>query len=270
MVKEARKEFSVALCGFCDREQKALGSAFKLSAVRSRCYLRWEASLTRPDICLVNEDLPAGADGWVELAERLKRTDFPVIRIGLADRNSALFDGITSVFVKRPVLASKVLKALDDLVTDVYRFAPELAIHDAASAQVVAELGESPLPLTASGAKRILVVDDSESVRKMMEVRLTKEGYDVDFATTGEEALAMSRERTYDLIFLDVMLPGIDGYDVSRQLKRDIRVQAPVIMLTGKTSRIDRLRGSLASADAYLTKPLAIDSLNETLKRYLH
>jgi len=104
----------------------------------------------------------------------------------------------------------------------------------------------------------------------MMEVRLLKEGYAVDFAETGEEALLKTRSRTYDLIFLDVMLPGISGYDVSRQMKKDIRVTAPVVMLTGKTSRVDKLRGTLASADAYLTKPLAIDSLNETLKRYLH
>jgi twitching motility two-component system response regulator PilG len=104
----------------------------------------------------------------------------------------------------------------------------------------------------------------------MMEVRLVKKGYAVDFATTGEEALTKAREHADDLIFLDVMLPGIDGFDVSRVLKRNIRVQAPVVMLTGKTSRIDKLRGTLASADAYLTKPLSIDHLNQTLQRYLH
>ena len=121
----------------------------------------------------------------------------------------------------------------------------------------------------APSAKKILVVDDSESVRKMMEMRLVKKGFAVDFALTGEEALTKAREQVYDLIFLDVMLPGISGYDVSRHLKKEIQVRAPVVMLTGKTSRLDKLRGTLASADAYLTKPLTLDSLNETLQRYL-
>ncbi len=277
MTKDASKEFTVALCGFSDREQMALGSAFKLSAVRSSRYVRWEQGSQRPEICLVNEDLAEGADAWVELCGRLRRTDFPVIRIGATNKNDSTFEGTKSVFVKRPVIGSRILKALDELVAEVYYFAPELAIRDDMSAQVMAGLeekrnshAEPQAHATAGLVKRILVVDDSESVRRMMEVRLLKEGYAVDFAETGEEALLKTRSRTYDLIFLDVMLPGISGYDVSRQMKKDIHVSAPVVMLTGKTSRIDKLRGTLASADAYLTKPLAIDSLNETLKRYLH
>ncbi|WP_200373190.1 response regulator [Thiocystis violacea] len=238
--------------------------------MRSRRYVRWENGRDRPDICLLNEDLPAGAESWVELCQRLRRTDFPVIRIGMASKHSDLFEGVKSVFVKRPVLASRVLKALDELVTDVYHFAPELAIHDDMPRHLIAGSGVSETHAGVAGLiRRILVVDDSESVRKMMEVRLAKEGFEVDFAETGEEALIKARERPYDLIFLDVMLPGINGYDVSRQLKKEIHVQAPVVMLTGKTSRIDKLRGSLAHADGYLTKPLAIGSLDETLHRYL-
>ncbi len=277
MTKDASKEFTVALCGFSEREQNALGSAFKLSAVRPTRYVRWERDRRRPDICLVNEDLPAGADGWAEICGQLRRTDFPVIRIGAASKNADLFESTRNVFVKRPVIGSRILRALDELVADVYYFAPEQAIRDDMSAQAIASLGEVGHGVdethheTPDGtAKRILVVDDSESVRRMMEVRLVKEGYEVEFAVTGEEALLKTRSRTYDLIFLDVILPGINGYDVARQMKRDIRVEAPVVMLTGKTSRIDKLRGSLASADAYLTKPLAIKSLKETLKRFLH
>jgi len=161
---------------------------------------------------------------------------------------------------------------LDDLVTEFYRFAPELAIRDDVPAEEVAKTRKPSIPDAPSAptrAKRVLVVDDSESVRRMMELRLRKWGYTVEVAVSGEEGLVKARERSYDLIFLDVMLPGINGFSVSRVLKKDIGVSAPVVMLTSRTSKIDRLRGSLASADAYLTKPLTIEDLNETLERYL-
>jgi two-component system, cell cycle response regulator len=268
MVTTETRDFAIALCGFSDGEQKVLSRAFMLSHVRPRHYLQWSEGRTLPDICIVNEDLPAGSLAWNEI-RRFSPVEIPVVRIGMGTRASQVFAGVANVFFKRPLLANRILKTLDDLVTDVYHFAPELAIRDDMPAHLVGEMARSQSHATALSTKRILVVDDSESVRKMMEVRLKNGGYAVDFATTGEEALTKARERSYDLIFLDVMLPGIDGFDVSRLLKRNIRVQAPVVMLTGKSSRIDKLRGTLASADAYLTKPLSIDQLNETLQRYL-
>lgn len=268
MATTQSREFRIALCGFGDREQKALGSAFKLSEARPRRYLRWESGFGRPDVGIINEDLPTGRQAWLEMRRELSGANFPLLRVGIVDRASALFDDVEHVFIKRPVLAIRILKALDELVTEVYQFAPELSIHDNMATHGIAGLPEFGQQVSEF-AKRILVVDDSESVRKMMEVRLTLKGYAVDFAMTGEEALIRVRERSYDLIFLDVMLPGINGYEVSRHLKRHLQVPAPVVMLTGRTSRIDKLRGSLASADAYLTKPLTIDSLNETLQRYL-
>ena len=264
-----QKKFTIALCGFSESEEKSLGRAFQLSEVLPRHYVLWPQDRKRPDICILNEDLAAGAQAWATLCHALPGATFPVLRVGITDRASHLFDGVVNVFFKRPILANRVLKNLDDLVTDVYHFAPELAIHDDMSVQVLADHGENRVPAVAVSAKRILVVDDSESVRKMMEVRLGMAGYAVDFAITGEEALAKVHTCRYDLIFLDVMLPGINGYEVSRVLKRKMRVTAPVVMLTGKTSRFDKFRGTLASADVYLTKPLTIEHLNATLQRYL-
>lgn len=263
------KKFTIALCGFSESEEKSLGRAFQLSEVRPRHYVLWSQGQDRPDICILNEDIPAGPQGWTALRGTLPGAVFPVLRVGITDKTSHLFEGVVNVFFKRPVLANRILKALDDLVAEVYHFAPETDISDNMSVQVVAEQVEHQAPAVKATAKRILVIDDSESVRKMMEVRLGMAGFAVDFAETGEEALAKARDGNYDLIFLDVMLPGISGYEVSRTLKKKMRVQAPVVMLTGKTSRFDKLRGTLASADVYLTKPLTIDHLNATLQRYL-
>jgi len=87
---------------------------------------------------------------------------------------------------------------------------------------------------------RVLVVDDSESVRTMMEVKRQAAGYRVDFAHTGEDGLKMAIAHCFDLIFVDVVLPGMNGYDVWRRLERQVRVACPVVLLTSKSSRIDR------------------------------
>jgi twitching motility two-component system response regulator PilG len=265
-----QKQFTIALCGFPENEEKSLIRAFQLSAVRPQHYLLWSQTSNPPDICIINDDLPLGLQCWRELRRSFFGTNFPVVRVGSTDAPAAFASDVVSIFFKRPTLASRILKTLDELVSDVYHFAPELAIRDDPSAQAMADYNKTQsAPVTAPSAKRILVVDDSESVRTMMEVRLVKAGHAVDFAITGEEALTRVQERVYQLIFLDVMLPGINGYEVCRILKRKLRIAAPVVLLTGKTSRFDKLRGTFASADVYLTKPLSIEHLNTTLKRYL-
>lgn len=265
-ISESRT-FAVALCGFSDSERKVLGRAFGLSRVRPQHYLCWEQGQPTPHLCMVNEDLSAGRQEWIALRQALNGISLPVVRVGITETPTESYDGAIQVFSKRPVLASRILKTLDELVADAYHFAPDLVIDDnmllTKSVPVVAQ------DEAVAVAKRVLVVDDSESVRKIMELRLTKKGYAVDFAVTGEECLTKAREQSYDLIFLDVMLPGISGYDVVRHLKRDFHLQSPVVMLTSKSSRLDKLKGALASADAYLTKPLTIDCLEQTLTRFL-
>ncbi|MBK5963791.1 hypothetical protein CCR95_06760 [Thiocystis minor] len=269
MAATESREFTVAPCGFPDSDQKALGRAFMLAGVRPKRYLFWTASRQQPDVCLVNEDQPEGVLEWTALRERFPEAPIPVLRVGALARDETLFEQVTSTFFQRPILANRVLKALDAFVSEVYRFAPELAIHDDMQVQSPQQEDAGDVSPNKTSSKKILVVDDSESVRKMMAMQLVKMGYSVEFAETGENALTKAREQIYDLIFLDVMLPGINGYDVSRHLKRNLRIPTPVVMLTGRTSRMDKLRGTLASADAYLTKPLTLDQLNETLQRFL-
>lgn len=263
------RPFAVALFGFTDREHRAISSALKLSEARSKSYLLWDSGSSPPDICMVNEDLPAGAEAWRHLHSHFPNASIPTIRLGAIDRPSAHFEDTHAVFLKRPVLANRVLRALDGLVTTAFHYAPELAIHDDMPTDTLPHrrpgAGDRP---SYSALGRILVVDDSESVRRMMEVQLTQQGYTVDFAMSGEDGLAKASQRSYVLIFLDVMLPGINGYDVARLLKRNRAHQPPVVMLTSKSSRIDKLRGALASADAYLTKPVSIDTLRATLERF--
>ena len=266
-----QKEFSVVLCAFTPSEEKVLSSAFKLSTVRSRRYAAWEGD-EAPEIAIVNEDRPEGLEALRALQRRFASGTWPVLRVGAAERETESYAGISQIFYKRPVLASRILKTLDQLVAEAYQFNPEAKISDDATVDTLADLvrqAKGPAPEAAADAKKILVIDDSEAIRKMMEVKLQDQGHQVEFAVTGEDGLTRAQAQEFQLIFLDVMLPGINGYEVCRRLKREIRVRCPVILLTSKSSRIDKLRGSLASADHYLTKPLEIADLQAALERFL-
>jgi two-component system OmpR family response regulator len=107
---------------------------------------------------------------------------------------------------------------------------------------------------------RILLVEDDDRIVGFIKRGLEAEGYLVDLANSGEDALAMVREASYSLIVLDRLLPGIDGLEVCRMLQRERRENL-VLMLTAKDSLQDKVEGLKGGADDYLTKPFAFDEL---------
>ncbi len=106
---------------------------------------------------------------------------------------------------------------------------------------------------------RILVVDDDPEIVSFLKRGLTYEGYVVDTAADGTEALAKAHEREPDLVVLDIMMPGIDGIEVSKRLRQAGDV--PILMLTAKGTVADRVAGLDSGADDYLVKPFAFDEL---------
>jgi heavy metal response regulator len=107
---------------------------------------------------------------------------------------------------------------------------------------------------------RILVIEDHDKVAQFILKGLREEHFAVDHASTGTEGLSMARVGEYDAIVLDVMLPGLNGFDVVAQL-RSKGVATPVLMLTAKTTVADRVQGLDAGADDYLVKPFAFAEL---------
>ncbi|HJU37234.1 MAG TPA: response regulator transcription factor [Gaiellaceae bacterium] len=107
---------------------------------------------------------------------------------------------------------------------------------------------------------RVLVVEDEKKLGELLGRGLREEGYAADVADRGEEALWMARAVEYDAIVLDVMLPGADGFEICRRLRRD-GVWTPVLMLTARDAVDDRVGGLDAGADDYLTKPFAFEEL---------
>ena len=108
----------------------------------------------------------------------------------------------------------------------------------------------------------ILVVDDEPHITELIQFNLELNDYNVDIANNGKEALEKAKSSTFDLIILDVMLPYIDGFDVLKILKRDIKYkEVPILMLTAKNSEADKVLGLETGADDYLTKPFSIKEL---------
>jgi len=112
------------------------------------------------------------------------------------------------------------------------------------------------------GKARLLVVEDDFDISNMLRIYFTSQGYDVDVAGRGSEALERTRQVMPHLIILDIMLPDIDGYEVCRRLRTNTRTShVPVIFLTQKDERSDKLQGLELGADDYITKPFDIEEL---------
>lgn len=115
--------------------------------------------------------------------------------------------------------------------------------------------------------KQILVIDDERDLRRMLSSYLTAGGYEVTEAVDGEEGLELAARREFDLVILDVGLPGIDGFEVLRHLRETSQV--PVIMLTARAEEIDRIVGLTVGADDYVTKPFSPRELTARISAVL-
>jgi DNA-binding response OmpR family regulator len=121
-------------------------------------------------------------------------------------------------------------------------------------------------------SRKILVVDDEQSIIDLLEYNLQQNGYQVVVAHDGHEALRLARAEQPDLIVLDLMLPGPDGFDVCRELRRESSPTLsgmPIIMLTARDEEVDRVVGLELGADDYVTKPFSVRELIARVKAVL-
>lgn len=116
-------------------------------------------------------------------------------------------------------------------------------------------------------SEKILVVDDEISLQETLAYNLKKQGYDVVTTGEGTEALKLAREIEPDLIILDIMLPGLDGFEICRILRKEMTT--PVLMLTARDDEIDRVVGLEVGADDYLAKPFSMRELIARVKAQL-
>lgn len=123
--------------------------------------------------------------------------------------------------------------------------------------------------LTGNENLKIMVIDDSSTIRRSAEIFLGQVGYKVVLAEDGFDALAKINDSHPDLIFCDILMPRLDGYQTCALIKKSAKFRnTPVIMLSSKDGLFDRARGAMVGSDEYLTKPFTKDSLLRTVRNY--
>jgi twitching motility two-component system response regulator PilG len=123
----------------------------------------------------------------------------------------------------------------------------------------------------SAGPVRVLVIDDSNTIRRSAELFLRQAGYEVILAEDGFDALSKITDYEPQVIFVDIMMPRLDGYQTCALIKQNPRLKStPVIMLSSKDGVFDRARGRLAGSDRYLTKPFTKEALIETVSDYVN
>jgi two-component system cell cycle response regulator len=216
------------------------------------------------------------------LQERNASGQIPTILIGDSNR------GTNWPVLPRPIRWMKLFQAFDAAVSapsaeqvakPAEVSAPpkvEAAVQDVAPAPIPAAGATLAKPVGAvsraqtPGADWVLVVDDNQTVREFMKSKLAAFSFNVDYAESGEQAIGFTGQKHYACIFLDVVMPGIDGYQVCKLIKSNRSAQkTAVVMLTSKDSPFDKIRGSMSGCDAYLTKPVDEEKLLETIAKFL-
>jgi two-component system, cell cycle response regulator len=279
--------YSVEVIGFNATERIVLGSIFNLSARRTPRYEHHQGGIqSQPHIMLVDAADPK----FIEQAKMLLATrPTPVVLVG--DRDF----GTGWPVVGRPLQWARLFRAFDLAVgaiaggaatdaaarpsdTEAMRtFLPSMGSSVSDAKPLATQSGATnstgramTVARPIAGAPWVLVVDDSAPVREFMREVLAPLAFNIDMADSGEKAIGMTAGRDYACIFLDVMLPGVDGYQVCKLIKsKPTGKRTPVIMLTSKSSPFDRIRGTMAGCDSYLTKPVEEEKLRTVVTKIL-
>ncbi|EDY85720.1 response regulator PleD [gamma proteobacterium HTCC5015] len=245
---------SVKVCaiGLPATDLSVLARALSVSAGRERRYELIELDdVAKADILFVHIEAQ-NSEAFIQ-AEQTRPV--PVVVMGPKEES---FD--SPYFAVAPLMASRLLKVLDQV---------PLNDHGSAAAHVQRRQDDSHQDYNPS-AKRALVVDDSAPVRKQLEVGLKAIGVEADFASNGDEALIKLSQAKFDIVFLDVVMPGKDGFTICKLIKKNPTTKdVPVIMLTGRTAAMDKVKGSLAGCQAYLTKPIDDKQFQATVEKFV-
>lgn len=267
------KSYCVDVIGFNTTERLLLSSIFGLAARRDPSFVQRDPATAKPaDLYLVD-----GSDAAAKNEFRAVRSRYNAPALLIGDADPAL--GLPAL--PRPIQWARLLQSFDDAVMGAQSGAiadqKTMLLRKTVTGAPAAARSGAPAPVArvAQKAKQIndavLVVDDNLTVRKFMEAKLAPYGFTADFAETGEEAVGLTGNKEYTCVFLDVVLPGIDGYQVCKLIKSNKQAvkRTAVVMLTSRSSPFDKLRGQLAGCDEYLTKPVDENRLLEVIAKFL-
>ena len=276
------KTFVIGAYGIESKDLLVLERIFKITEGRTRSYKVQENDEPK-DIAMVNVSNKEAIKLWgTDNLDSNGNPTCPTLLVGKARPKSDRFR-----FTPIPFFATRVLKLLDEITVEDLKYTPEITIDDVAknkeleqqseraaagglNQEQVVSIAEKSSASNLNNKRAVLVVDDSLPVRQALEMKLTMMNYQVQLATNGQQAIDLIEKNYYDSVFLDVVMPGMDGYEVCKRIKRDKKTKhIPVIMLTSKSSPFDKVKGKLAGCDSYLTKPVEHEEFQKVVSGYL-
>lgn len=228
------------------REVLVIKSMFQIAPELGTSFIFGAPTADDPaDLMFVNADDPVSLANW----QALKRDQPTCVGIMVSSTDS---DSSDEKFIRKPLMYRKFVELLQ-LITSTEN--------------------HSSVKGGSNKTLNVLVVDDSFPARQYMRFKLEEiarhvASLEIDFAESGEKALEMISKKNYDLAFLDVVMPGMDGYTICRKMKQKSTTR--VAMLTGQSTKVDRARGSLAGCDDYLMKPPVDEELRSVLAKAAH
>jgi twitching motility two-component system response regulator PilG len=290
--KQPGREFSVAVIGANKNDTDVLQNIFKITRYRQRSYTlvavneltsknQW-ASARNADIFMVNASNARAVLCWHKLTNyRDSDRRKPVLQLR---EKTPQEQPASELIINCPINPTRLLQTLDNYTIRHLDYYPELEIGEDTDLRLLKPLMQSksaiasdlPAPGIAANKQpesnklRILVADDSLAVRRQLTLEFEAMNAELDAVIDGESAVSAAETRRYDLIFMDVVMPGMDGYTACKQIRRSaFNKNTPVVMLTSRSSRFDKLKGVLAGCDTYLTKPVNHNEFKAITQKHL-
>lgn len=291
VVKTPGKIFVVGVAGVGLQGLKVLERIFDITRYRQRRYQlvgidlnneqQAHKDLMRSDIRIINVSDPQAVIFWKRFSINLTADQKkPVLQLNASA--AALKDvnkEPSELHIPWPVNPARLLQALDNYTIRYLDYYPEFEIgaEAAPSSSDVKNIQSYATPInTPTLAQnlvqnaRILVADDSLAVRRQLKLEFDSMNASLDLVADGDDAVQAAEAQAYDLIFLDVVMPKMDGYAACKAIRRTaLNKNTPVIMLTSRSSRFDKLKGVLAGCDTYLTKPVNHNEFKAVTKKHL-
>jgi two-component system, cell cycle response regulator len=273
------RQFKVGLVGANNTQKNILSRIFTVTRYRTRGYDLVPLDTNHPnakknvDFVLMCSHNTNVINEWIRYADNERTSPRPLIFLSHPQ------SGIKGKYqLSSPVNPGKLIKLLDHYTIKELNFFPEFEIGqesghlDDAAARGLEILraanGDKATQITGR-FRRAMVVDDSLTVRRQMRIEFELLNDVVDLVDCAEAAILAANKRQYDIIFLDVVMPGIDGYTACKKIKHSVFNRGtPVIMLTSRSSSFDKIKGSLAGCSAYLVKPVNHNEFEAVYRKY--
>lgn len=272
---KTQRIFRVGMVAASEKETDAINRIFSATKYRTRRYIGIPVSAQAPqhaadvDLLLMFSQNPNVIAAW-STSTFVQKTQRPTIYL-TRQKNPLL----GKYQLSSPINPGRFMQLLDHYTISELHYFPEFEIGgDNATLDSTTLSGlrilkkQCPSP-EGEPCKNILVVDDSLAVRRQMHIEFQLRNSNLDMAENAELALAHIQKKCYDMIFLDVVMPGMDGYTACKKIKKSaLNVNTPVILLTSRSSSFDKIKGALAGCDAYLVKPINHNEFEAVYRKF--